>query len=384
MTGFTRRLLRHLSFAVTACALMLGASAHAQSGYTQTRYPIVLVHGLFGFDSALGVDYFYGIPDALRQGGARVFVAQVSAANSTEVRGEQLLAQVKTILAVTGASKVNLVGHSHGGPTTRYVAGVAPGLVASVTSIGGVNRGSRVADILRGVAPAGSVSETVANGAASALVGLINLVSGGSGLPQMPTAALDSLTTAGLADFNRRFPQAVPTGCGSGAELVNGVRYYSWTGTQQLTNVLDVTDGPLAVMGLVFGEANDGLVSACSSRLGKHLGDYRQNHLDEVNQLVGLRDWFSADPVTLYRQHANRLPRRLGQCESACRPHRPPRSACCTQRARRCAPSALCPRRAPSPIWRGRSAGPLHPGPHGGGAQHRTDTQPETGRTQRH
>ena len=99
MTGFLWRLLRRLAFATTACALMLGASAHAQSGYTQTRYPIVLVHGLFGFDSALGVDYFYGIPDALRQGGARVFVAQVSAANSTEVRGEQLLAQVKTILA---------------------------------------------------------------------------------------------------------------------------------------------------------------------------------------------------------------------------------------------------------------------------------------------
>ena len=69
MTGFTRRLLRHLSFAVTACALMLGASAHAQSGYTQTRYPIVLVHGLFGFDSALGVDYFYGIPDARDKAG---------------------------------------------------------------------------------------------------------------------------------------------------------------------------------------------------------------------------------------------------------------------------------------------------------------------------
>ena len=59
MTGFTRRLLRHLSFAVTACALMLGASAHAQSGYTQPRYPSVLGHGLFGFDSALGVDHFF-------------------------------------------------------------------------------------------------------------------------------------------------------------------------------------------------------------------------------------------------------------------------------------------------------------------------------------
>jgi len=88
---------------------------------------------------------------------------------------------------------------------------------------------------------------------------------------------------------------------------VNGVRYYSWTGTLPLTNVLDASDALLATLSLTFGEANDGLVSACSSRLGKHLGDYRQNHLDEVNQLLGLRDWFSTDPVTLYRQHANRL-----------------------------------------------------------------------------
>ena len=303
-------LLRHLQrfvLALAATTLLFGASAHANSGYTQTRYPIVLVHGLFGFDSFLGVDYFYGIPSALSQDGARVFVAQVSAANSTEVRGEQLLTQVKNIMAITGASKVNLIGHSHGGPTIRYVAGVAPQLVASVTSIGGVNKGSRVADILRGVAPAGGLSEAVVNNAAKAFVALINLGSGGTSLPQTPTAALNSLSTAGSLDFNRRFPQALPTGCGSGAELVNGVRYYSWTGTLPLTNVLDISDGALSIMSLVFGEANDGLVSACSSRLGKHLGDYRQNHLDEVNQVVGLRDWFSVDPVTLYRQQANRL-----------------------------------------------------------------------------
>ncbi|MFO1265296.1 MAG: triacylglycerol lipase, partial [Rhodoferax sp.] len=252
MTGFIRRALRGLAFACASLALLHGAHAGT---YTQTRYPIVLVHGLFGFDSALGVDYFYGIPEALRRDGAKVYVAQVSAANSTEVRGEQLLAQVKNILAITGASKVNLIGHSHGGPTTRYVAGVAPQLVASVTSVGGVNRGSRVADIMRGVAPAGSVSESVANGAAKALVTLINLTSGGSSLPQMPTAALDSLTTAGSAKFNQRFPAGVPTsGCGNGAELVNGVRYYSWTGTKTLTNLLDVSAAPRAVRGGVFGE----------------------------------------------------------------------------------------------------------------------------------
>ena len=308
MTGFFGRLLRGLAFASAALTLLPLQNAHAQSTYAQTRYPIVLVHGLFGFDSALGVDYFYGIPGALRQDGAKVYVAQVSAANSTEVRGEQLLAQVKNILAVTGASKVNLVGHSQGSPTSRYVSGVAPHLVASVTSVGGVNRGSRVADIVRGVAPAGSVSETLANSTALALTSLINVLSGGTSLQQLPTAALDSLSTAGSAKFNQRFPAGVPTsGCGNGAELVNGVRYYSWTGTKPMTNVLDVSDGLLGVLGLVFGEANDGLVSACSTRLGKHLGDYRQNHLDEVNQVLGLRDWFSTDPVTLYRQHANRL-----------------------------------------------------------------------------
>ena len=298
---------RHVVFLITAATLFFGASAHAASDYAKTRYPIVLVHGLFGFDSFLGVDYFYGIPSALSQDGARVFVAQVSAANSTEVRGEQLLAQVKNIMAITGASKVNLIGHSHGGPTIRYVAGVAPQLVASVTSIGGVNKGSRVADILRGTVPAGGLSEMIVNNAAKAFVTLINLGSGGTSLPQTPTAALNSLTTAGSLDFNRRFPQALPSGCGSGAELVNGVRYYSWAGTLPVTNILDVSDGALGIMSLVFGEANDGLVSACSSRLGKHLGDYRQNHLDEVNQVVGLRDWFSVDPVTLYRQQANRL-----------------------------------------------------------------------------
>ena len=298
---------RRLALLLAAILLMLGGAAHANTGYTQTRYPIVLVHGLFGFDSFLGIDYFYGIPNALTQDGARVFVAQVSAANSTEVRGEQLLAQVKNIMAITGASKVNLIGHSHGGPTIRYVAGVAPQLVASVTSIGGVNKGSRVADILRGVAPAGTFSEAFVNTITTAFVSLINLGSGGTSLPQMPTAALDSLSTAGSLAFNRRFPQALPADCGSGAELVNGVRYYSWAGTLPLTNVLDVSDAALGLLSLAFGQPNDGLVSACSSRLGKHLGDYRQNHLDEVNQVVGLRDWFSTDPVTLYRQQANRL-----------------------------------------------------------------------------
>jgi triacylglycerol lipase len=304
-TNLGRR-TRQLGWLLAASIFCLCMPAQAGS-YGQTRYPIVLVHGIFGFDTLAGIDYFYGIPSALRRDGARVFVAQVSAANAVEVRGEQLLKEVKNILALTGAAKVNLIGHSQGSPTARYVAGVAPNLVASVTGIGGVNKGSPIADVVRRVLRPGSPSEYFAAAATTSFVSLINFGSGGYGLPQNAVKMLDSLTTAGSLDFKRRFPQGVPDGCGSGRELVNGVRYYSWTGVKPVTNFLDITDGLLGALSLVIREPNDGLVSACSSRLGTHLGDYRQNHLDEINQVLGLRDWFSESPVTLYRQHANRL-----------------------------------------------------------------------------
>lgn len=296
--------------AAVTCALPSG-QAHA-AGYTQTKYPIVLVHGLFGWDSIGGtVDYWHKIPAALRADGADVHVTQVSAANSTEVRGEQLLQQVKQILAITGAKKVNLVGHSHGGPTVRYVAGVAPELVASVTSVGGVNRGSDFADALRGVLPSGSpITGAVAGLVDSTLVNLIQTLSGNGELPRNSEAALDSLTTAGSLKFNQKFPAGIPTtACGEGAYVVQGVRYYSWGGNKQLTNLLDISDGALALTGAFFnGKANDGLVSTCSMNLGKVIRtDYKMNHLDEVNQIFGLVHLFETNPVELYRQQANRL-----------------------------------------------------------------------------
>jgi triacylglycerol lipase len=286
----------------------------AMANYTQTRHPIVLVHGLLGFDNLGPVDYFYGVTSALRQNGAKVYVVQVSAANSTEVRGEQLITQIKKILAVSGASKVNLIGHSHGSPTSRYAASIRPDLVASVTSVGGVNKGSAVADIVLGVAPAGSLSraalETVVNGLAK----VISFLSGGSGLQQVSIEAAKSLSTAGTLKFNATHPQGVPTSaCGEGAYSVtksgNTVYYYSWSGAKTMTNLLDISDPALALTSLAFaGAKNDGLVSSCSSRLGRVIrDDYAMNHLDEVNQAVGLVNIFETNPVTVFRQHANRL-----------------------------------------------------------------------------
>ena len=43
--------------------------------YTKTKYPIVLAHGMAGFDELFGVyEYFLGIPDSLRDRGATVYV----------------------------------------------------------------------------------------------------------------------------------------------------------------------------------------------------------------------------------------------------------------------------------------------------------------------
>ncbi|NMM37595.1 MAG: triacylglycerol lipase [Glaciimonas sp.] len=285
------------------------ASSYA-AGYTETRYPIVLVHGLFGFDNIGPVEYWYRIPSALRSDGAKVYSTSVSAANSTEVRGEQLLTQVKQILAATGAAKVNLIGHSHGGPTARYVASVRPDLVASVTSVGGVNKGSEVADVLLGVAPVGSLPNSVLVSVTNGLGTLISFLSGSPTLPQNAKAAVISLSTAGSLKFNAAYPEGIPTSaCGEGAYQVRGVSYFSWSGAQPYTNVFDVIDPALALTSLVFGsEKNDGLVSSCSSHLGRVIRDnYAMNHLDEVNQTVGLTNIFETNPVTLYRQHANRL-----------------------------------------------------------------------------
>ena len=295
--------------AICCAGAMVTSSIASASGYTETQYPIVLAHGMSGFDSLFGViDYWPGIVSALESGGAQVFVTEVSQFNQTEARGEQLLAQVEEIVAITGDAKVHIIGHSHGGLDARYVASMRPDLVASVTTVGTPHHGAELADFVRDVVEEGSLGETVLAGVAGGLGTLLALLSGTSN-PQDPIAALESLSTDGAAAFNAAHPQGLPgVPCGQGSEVVGGVRYYSWSGTRTLTNAFDASDGLLGLTSLVYGEDNDGLVGRCSSHLGKVIrDDYQQNHLDEVNLLFGLVHWFSVDPKTLYRQHANRL-----------------------------------------------------------------------------
>ena len=298
-----------LTAACLGAPLVVVTPAHAADTYTQTRHPIVLVHGLLGFDQLGPVNYFYGVPDALRNGGATVYTASVSASNASEVRGEQLLRELWALQRAHGHARFNLVAQSHGGHTSRYVAAVAPELVASVTTVHTPHHGSKTADGVEGLTSWTGTTGPVA-AIADALSRLISALSGSPQLPQDSLAALQSLSTAGSADFNRRFPQGQPSSaCGQGEAVVNGVRYYSSGGTSVVTNVLDAADGFLAATSVFFGfEPNDGLVGRCSSHWGEVLrDDYPWNHVDAINHTFGLRAWFTPEPVAFYRAQANRL-----------------------------------------------------------------------------
>lgn len=293
----------------TATTSTAATTAATSTGYTQTRYPIVLVHGFLGASMFGPVDYFYGIVDALRQGGAVVYAPSVSAANSSEVRGEQLLRYLQSLQAAYGYTKFNLVGHSQGGTTARYVAAVAPQLVASVTTVGTAHAGTKVADAL--IATTTSTGTTALVGVlGTAAVSFISALGGNPQLSQDFLAALKANSTAGQVQFNAKYPQGAPTtACGTGPAVVNGIRYDSLGGAAVLTNPLDISDPVLLAGSSFYGtERNDGVVGQCSNHWGTVLrDDYPWNHLDEINQVFGLRSVFSPDPVAVYRAQANRL-----------------------------------------------------------------------------
>lgn len=288
--------LRQFLLIMACCLSLFSLNSYADT-YTQTKYPIILVHGAVPFlpgnqFPAGGAEAgWFLIPDALRAGGATVYATITDGLNSSEIRGEQLIVQLDDIRASTGAAKFNLIGHSHGAPTSRYVASTRPDLVASVTTIGGVNRGSPGADVA--------------------------LALGTATTPEQ-LASFTSLSTAGMNIFNSSHPDGVPSnsncawwygGYKDGAHNVNGIAYYSWSGTAPSTNIFDVLDVvTVAGSALFLGAPNDGLVGRCASRLGKVIkSNYFLNHFDEVNLTAGLVGLFSPNQPSLYRQHANRL-----------------------------------------------------------------------------
>lgn len=281
------------------------------------KHPLVLVPGIFAFDSIGPLDYWFQIPSTLQRRGVEVYVAPINAFANSSARGEQLLAFLEDIQDASGGriQRFNLIGHSQGGMTSRYAMYARPDLIASVTTVGTPHTGAPIADVITGVAPESSLQGLAFSTVANAVGNLVNLMA--SGNPRNASDIYGMMTEfnqPGAAQFNARFPAGLPaTRCGSGAARVtiggHSVRLYSWGGARQLTHVLDPSDGLFAVMGLLFkGELNDGITGVCANRFGQVINDrYRMNHIDLNNQVFGLVSWFETNPKTLFVNHAKRL-----------------------------------------------------------------------------
>jgi triacylglycerol lipase len=119
------------------------------------KHPIVLAHGLMGFDELRiipkffhvpPVHYWRGITDALRGNGIEVITASVPALGSIEERAAKL---GKDIAAKANGKSVNIVAHSMGGLDARYmISQLQPDNVEvlSLTTVATPHRGSAFAD----------------------------------------------------------------------------------------------------------------------------------------------------------------------------------------------------------------------------------------------
>ena len=161
----------------------------------KTKYPILMVHGVFFRDSE-HLNYWGRVPAELIKNGATVYYGGQESAGNVRTCALQIKKAIVRVLQETGAEKVNIIAHSKGGLDSRYcicMLGMAQ-FVASLTTVNTPHRGCEFAEYLMNNAPE-SLKNTVAaayNKGAKAL-GDIN--------PDFVSAVTD-LTKDGVARLN--------------------------------------------------------------------------------------------------------------------------------------------------------------------------------------
>ena len=145
-----RRIMQVVSAEVEVeCARIHRNNARRDRRLCATKYPILLVHGVF-FRDYKHLNYWGRIPDDLAINGAEIYYGGQHSAASVADCGHELADRIREILRETGAEKVNVIAHSKGGLDMRYAlqnCGIAP-CVASLTTVNTPHTGCIFADFL--------------------------------------------------------------------------------------------------------------------------------------------------------------------------------------------------------------------------------------------
>jgi triacylglycerol lipase len=229
--------------------------------------PIVLHHGLFGYDT-VGVGtfrwaYCQGIDKALRKLGAPVIVTKVHPTGGIVRRATELKAAIESGLAELNGdghhngspAKILLVAHSLGGLDARYMIsrlGMAD-RVAALLTVTTPHRGSPYADWC---------------------VRHLGKRLGGFELMDMlglDVHGIEDLTTEACARFNQDVLD------------VPGVPYFSVSAAREWPKVAPFVLHSHKVIQECEGD-NDGLVSIKSATWGTHLCTWRADHFHTINK----------------------------------------------------------------------------------------------------
>jgi triacylglycerol lipase len=235
------------------------------------KAPLVLVHGLFGFNRIQVsdftiADYFPGVVPCLRDAGNRVLVPSLSPTGGVAQRAQQLR---EFILRET-SEPVHILAHSMGGLDARYMISkldMAP-RVLSLTTLGTPHKGTCFADW-----------------GLSRLEGIVKPALDFFGVPYQ---AFYDLTTASCSKFNAEVPNAA------------NVRYFSVAGRHD--GGLLTPEWLLSYFIVLNGEGpNDGVVSVTSAQFGEGLEIWDGDHFSLVNWVHPL-----ATNRTIFRDPAPR------------------------------------------------------------------------------
>lgn len=237
--------------------------ANFQDHYDTPKHPIVLAHGLMGFDELRiagkllpGVQYWRGITDAYQRNNIDVITTTVPATGSISERAQVLHEQIRTKAA---GKDVNIIAHSMGGLDSRYlISKIQPQefQIKSLTTIATPHHGSSAADIiLREIGP-------------DYLPRLYSVLA----RMKISTGAFSQLTRRYVCeDFN---PKVLD---------LDSVRYLSY-GASATPNIFSVFRISHDLMFELEGP-NDGLVSVTSSKWGDGYKGTLMGvtHLDLIN-----------------------------------------------------------------------------------------------------